>query len=124
MLAGGDEPAANLEELAALPRDEDILYIPYLHYMNVVNPTAGMFTGSSRFGALLLRKDGTISVPYNVRVTQTFEELFGERLAWLSREQVAHNTSHSYGLRNPRAVVVPRFTCVKDVEISHSNSSY
>ncbi|HOE34216.1 MAG TPA: metallopeptidase TldD-related protein [Anaerolineaceae bacterium] len=124
VLAGGDEPAANLEELAALPRDEDILYIPYLHYMNVVNPTAGMFTGSSRFGALLLRKDGTISVPYNVRVTQTFEELFGERLAWLSREQVAHNTSHSYGLRNPRAVVVPRFTCVKDVEISHSNSSY
>jgi len=124
VLAGGDKSAASLEELAALPRDEDILYIPYLHYMNIVNPTAGMLTGSSRFGALLLRRDGTIAVPYNVRVTQTFEDLFGERLEWLSREQSAHNVSHSYGMRNPRAVLVPRFVCVKGIEISHSNSSY
>ncbi|NMD26882.1 MAG: hypothetical protein GYA81_02810, partial [Chloroflexi bacterium] len=85
---------------------------------------AGIFTGSSRFGALLLRKDGSVAVPFNVRVTQSFADLFGERLEWLSREQSAHNVSHSYGLRNPRAVLVPRFTCVKGVEISHSNSSY
>jgi len=124
VLAGGEKAVGSLEALAALHFEEDILFIPYLHYMNVVNPTAGIFTGSSRFGALLLRKDGSVAVPFNVRVTQTFEDLFGERLEWLSREQSAHNVSHSYGLRNPRAVLVPRFTCVKGVEISHSNSSY
>jgi predicted Zn-dependent protease len=124
VLSGGEKTPGSLEELATLPREEDILYIPYLHYMNIVNPSAGILTGSSRFGALLLRKDGSIAVPFNVRVTQSFADLFGERLAWLSREQVAHNVSHSYGLRNPRAVLVPRFTCVKGIEISHSNSSY
>jgi hypothetical protein len=65
-----------------------------------------------------------VAVPYNVRVTQSFEDLFGDRLEWLSREQCAHNVSLSYGERNPRAIWVPRFICVRGVEISHSNSSY
>ncbi|MGV7977182.1 MAG: metallopeptidase TldD-related protein [Anaerolineaceae bacterium] len=124
VLSGGEKALGSLEELAALPREEDILYIPYLHYMNIVNPTAGILTGSSRFGALLLRKDGSVAVPYNVRITQSFADLFGERLAWLSREQCAYNVSNSYGMRNPRALLVPRFLCVRGIEISHSNSSY
>ena len=124
VLSGGEKEVGSLEELAALPREEDILYIPYIHYINIVNPTAGIFTGSSRFGALLLRKDGSVTVPYNVCVTQSFEDLFGDRLEWLSREQCAHNVSLSYVERNPRAIWVPRFICVRGVEISHSNSSY
>ncbi|MFZ3070584.1 MAG: metallopeptidase TldD-related protein [Anaerolineaceae bacterium] len=121
---GGDAPLASLQELVEMPREEDILYIPYLHYMNFVNFSAGMITGSSRFGALLLKRDGNVVVPYNVRVTQTFADLFGERLEWLSRKQVAHNVSNSYGQRNPCAMVIPKFLCVKGIEISHSNSSY
>ena len=113
-----------LEELLAMPRDEDILYIPYLHYMNIVNPSAGMITGSSRFGNLLLKKDGSVQVPYNVRITQTFEDLFGENVEWLAREQTVHNTSSSYGKRNPSAILLPRFMCVRGIEISHSNDSY
>ncbi len=120
----GDMPVGDLEALINMPREEDILYIPYIHYMNFVNPTAGMFTGSSRFGALLLKADGSVAVPYNVRLTQTFGDLFGDNLAWISEEQVVHNVSSSYGERNPRAIVVPRFICVKGIAISHSNSSY
>ena len=123
-MAGGQQSMPGLEALMAMPRDEDILYIPYLHYMNIVNPSAGMITGSSRFGNLLLKKDGSVQVPYNVRITQTFEDLFGENVEWLAREQTVHNTSNSYGKRNPSAILLPRFLCVRGIEISHSNDSY
>jgi len=123
-MAGGQRSMPGLEALLAMPRDEEILYIPYLHYMNIVNPSAGMITGSSRFGNLLLKKDGSVQVPYNVRITQTFEDIFGENVDWLSEEQTVHNTSSSYGKRNPSAILLPRFLCVRGIEISHSNSSY
>jgi len=123
-LAGGKQGAASLQELTALPRERDLLYIPYLHYMNIVNPSKGVITASSRFGALLLRQDGSVGIPYNVRLTQSLLDVFGERVAWLARQTVAYNTSHSYGRRNPSAVIVPTFMRVNDLEISHSNTSY
>ena len=123
-VAPGSMPCANLEQLAALPRTEDVLYIPYIHYINIVNPSKGLITGSSRFGALLLRADGTIAIPYNVRLTQSFSDFFGERVAWLSRETVVYNTSGTYGRRIPTALRVPRFLCVDGIEVSHSNTSY
>jgi len=124
VLAGGDVEAGTLADLVRLPRERDLLYIPFLHYMNIVNPSKGLVTASSRFGALLLKKDGSVVVPYNVRVTQSLLDIFGDRLAWLSREQVVYNTSSSYGARNPTAVVVPAFLQVNCLEISHSNASY
>ena len=124
VMGGGNKPVATLKDLIELARDEDILYVPYIHYMNVVNPTQGMVTGSSRFGALYLKKDGSVQVPYNVRLTQKFSDFFGERVQWLSEEQVAYNVSSSYGRRDPTALKVPRFICVKEIEISHSNPSY
>ena len=123
-MGGGEKPVATLKDLLEMPREEDILYVPYIHYMNVVNPTQGMVTGSSRFGALYLKKDGSVQVPYNVRLTQKFSDFFGERVQWLSKEQVAYNVSSSYGRRDPTALKVPRFICVKEIEISHSNPSY
>jgi hypothetical protein len=92
--------------------------------MNIVNPSKGVITASSRFGALLLRKDGSVAVPYNVRITQSLLDLFGDKVSWMSKAQVVNNTSMSYGARNPTAVIVPRFVKVDDIEISHSNSSY
>lgn len=124
VLGGGDKAAATLEELVNLPRENDLLYIPFLHYMNIVNPSKGLITASSRFGALLLKKDGSIAVPYNVRITQSLLDIFGDRLAWLSRSMVVNNMSMSYGARNPTAIVVPAFLQVNDLEISHSNSTY
>jgi PmbA protein len=124
VLCGGDKEVNSLEELVSLPRDRDLLYIPYLHYSNIVNPTKGLITGSSRFGALLLKQDGSVVVPYNVRVTQSLLDIFGDRLAWLSKSTLAYNTSQSYGSRNPTALIVPRFMQVNELAISHSNSSY
>jgi predicted Zn-dependent protease len=124
VLGGGHKDASTLEELVAMPRENDILYIPFLHYMNIVNPSKGLVTASSRFGALLLKKDGSVVVPYNVRVTQSLLDIFGNNVAWMSKSQVVNNTSQSYGARNPTAIVVPTFIRVNDLEISHSNSSY
>jgi predicted Zn-dependent protease len=120
----GDRVVDSLEGLLSQPRDKDVLYIPYLHYMNIVNPSKGIITGSSRFGAMLLKRDGGVTIPYNVRLTLSLLELFGDKIAWLSRASVVYNVSHSYGARNPRAIVVPAFLRVNDLEISHSNASY
>ncbi len=123
-MAGGAKSVHSLADLISLPRDADLLYIPFLHYMNIVNPSKGILTSSSRFGALLLKKDGSTIIPYNVRLTQSLLEVFGDRVAWLSAETLAYNTSSSYGARNPTAYIVPKFTRVNGLEISHSNSSY
>ena len=124
VMQGGDGAASALEALVAQPRENDVLYIPYLHYMNIVNPSKGLITASSRFGALLLKKDGSVVVPYNVRLTQSLLEFFGDKIAWLSQAQVVANTSSSYGARNPQAIIVPALMQVNGMEISHSNSAY
>ncbi len=124
VVSGGEEQVGTLAELVNRPRERDLLYIPFLHYMNLVNPTKGIITASSRFGALLLKQDGSTAIPYNVRLTQSLLDIFGDKVAWLSKETVPYNTSQSYGQRNPVAVIVPRFLQVNDLEISHSNPSY
>ena len=123
-IKAGQKPINTLDDLLAMPRDKDILYIPYIHYVGLVNPTEGILTGSSRFGALLLKKDGTVGIPYNVRLTHSLLTLFGDGIEWLSSETVPHNISRSYGARNPTSIIVPRFMRVNNLEISHSNSSY
>ncbi len=124
VMEGGDGAASTIEELVATARESDVLYIPFLHYMNIVNPSKGVVTASSRFGALLLKQDGSVVVPYNVRLTQSLLDVFGERVAWVSEDQVVVNTSSSYGARNPTAMVVPALMQVDGLEISHSNASY
>jgi predicted Zn-dependent protease len=124
VLQGGDMDVPDLDALVSLPRDNDLLYIPFLHYMNIVNPSRGVITASSRFGALYLKKDGSLAVPYNVRLTQSLSDIFGEKVAWLSKQTVPYNVSSSYGARNPTAIIVPRFMRVNSLEISHSNTSY
>ncbi len=124
VLQGGDKTVGSLKELVTMPRDQDILYIPNLHYMNIVNPSAGVVTASSRFGALLLKGDGSVAIPYNVRLTQSLLGIFGDQVEWLSQVTIPYNISVSYGARNPTAVIVPRFMQVKDLEISHSNASF
>ncbi|MFO7624997.1 MAG: metallopeptidase TldD-related protein, partial [Anaerolineales bacterium] len=124
VVGSGEYPAGALEELVAQPRDIDVLYIPFLHYMNIVNPSKALVTGSSRFGALLLKSDGSMVVPYNVRLTQSLLDIFGERVAWISQRTRPFNVSASYGARNPTAIIVPQFMRVNGLEISHSNASY
>jgi predicted Zn-dependent protease len=124
VLAGGEKQVRSLSDLVAMPKDKPVLYIPFLHYMNIVNPSKGIITASSRFGALFLNPDGTVEIPYNVRLTQSLLDIFGDKVEWLSAATVPYNTSQSYGARNPTAVIVPEFIKVRDLEISHSNASY
>lgn len=124
VLNSGDYAADTLGSLVAQPRETDLLYIPHLHYMNIVNPSKGIVTASSRFGALLLKKDGSVNIPYNVRLTQSLLDIFGDQVAWLSSTPITFNTSQSYGARNPTALIVPAFVRVNGLEISHSNDSY
>lgn len=124
VLSGGMVEVKSLQELVAMRCDTDLLYIPFLHYMNIVNPSKGVVTASSRFGALLLKKDGTVAIPFNVRLTQSLLDIFGEKLAWMSKETIAYNQSISYRARNPTAMIVPRFIRVNNLEISGSNPSY
>jgi PmbA protein len=121
---GGTEDVDSLRALVAAPRERDLLYVPFLHYMNIVNPTKGLVTGTTRFGALLLKQDGGVTIPYNVRLTQSVLDLFGQQVAWLSQQTVPYNTSNSYGARNPTAIVVPHFVRVNGMAISHANASF
>jgi predicted Zn-dependent protease len=123
-LGGGKKDINTLEQLLNMPREKDLLFIPYLHYIGLVNPTEGILTASSRFGALLLKKDGTVAIPYNVRLTHSLRTVFGDKIAWISSETRPYNISASYDARNPTAIVAPKFICIRDLEISHSNSSY
>lgn len=123
-MKGGDRKVNTIQELAALPRDCDILYIPYLHYTGLVNPTKGIVTGTSRFGPLWLKKDGSIAVPYNVRFTVSLKDLFGDNLCWVSEKTVPWGESSHYGSRNPGAAVVPMLACVDNINIELSNESF
>jgi predicted Zn-dependent protease len=124
VLSPGEMAVNSLSELVAIPREVDLLYIPFLHYMNIVNPSKGIITASSRFGALLLKKDGSVVTPYNVRLTQSLLDIFGDKVAWLSRGTIPYNTSQSYGSRNPTAIIIPNFVRVNGLEVSHSNASF
>jgi predicted Zn-dependent protease len=123
-LKGGDWKVNTIQEFAALPRDRDVLYIPYLHYTGLVNPTKGIVTGTSRFGPLWLKKDGSIAVPYNVRFTMSLKDLFGDNLRLVSEKTVPWGESSHYRSRNPGATVVPVLACVDNINIELSNQSF
>ena len=90
--------------------------------MNIVNITEGKITSCSRFGALLFDND-KIKVPFNFRLTDTFFNLF-KNIEWIADETVAVNTSGSYGMRSPTAVLAPKFIKLKNINIPHSNKSF
>jgi hypothetical protein len=121
---GGDAEWTSIQALAEEPRDEDLLYIPYLHYGGIVNPSEGLITGSSRFGALLLKKDGSIALPYNVRFTEKLSDLFGKKLVWLAKETMPYGSSSHYGGRDPYSMIVPVLGCFDDINVEISNKSF
>lgn len=124
-LLPGDRPHTDMADLQTLAqREGDLLYVPYLHYTGVVSATQGLITGTSRFGALLFKQDGSIQVPYNVRFTEKLADIFGSKLQWLSRGQSVYNLSDTYGQRSPRALLVPSLMCCDGVKVEISNSSY
>ena len=122
-IGSGNTPVNALSDLLAAPREKDILYIPYLHYMGIVNAAKGIVTGSTRFGALYLKKDGSIAVPYNMRFTASLKDLFSN-IKWISQRRAALNLTNLYGRRHPEAMLTPRFTCIEKVPITLANTSF
>ncbi|HZK29530.1 MAG TPA: metallopeptidase TldD-related protein [Clostridia bacterium] len=123
-LVGGDVDVTSIQAFAELPRGQDILYVPFLHYANIVNPGEGLVTGISRFGALYLKQDGTIQLPYNVRFTERLNKLFGDKLVWLAKETIPYGSSTHYFGRDPSATLVPALACFDGVNVEISNESF
>jgi predicted Zn-dependent protease len=124
-LEPGQMPVNDPEALSGLAaREGDLLYVPYLHYTGLVNASEGLITGTSRFGALLFKQDGSVVVPFNVRFTEKLGSLFGDKLQWLSTQTTPYNISSTYDARDPEALVVPRLMCCDDVKVEISNKSY
>ena len=124
VVRGGQMDIQSIQEFAKLPREEDILYVPFLHYMNIVNPSEGQLTAISRFGALLLKKDGSIQLAYNVRFTEKLRELLGDKLQWMSRHNTPYGSSTHYYGRDPYAFLVPALSCFDGVNVEISNESF
>lgn len=116
----GDGPENFLDAVKDLDR---VLYIPAIHYMNLPNMSKGIFTGSSRFSAVLVEKGRIVSPIFSSRITDQFQTVFGKVLA-VSSKSVSSNRSNTYGRRNPSAVSIPSWILVDDVKITDCADSF
>ena len=117
----GNKKIPSINDLAE--NGKTTLFVPHLHYMNIVNVTEGKITACSRFGALLFDENNATKIPFNFRLTDTFFNFF-KNIEWISDETVAVNMSGSYGTRAPSAALVPKFIKLKNINIPHSNKSF
>jgi predicted Zn-dependent protease len=102
---------------------KDALYIPHLHYIHMPDPTKGMFTGSSRFNARLV-KNGEFTAPLlSSRVTDTIPQVFSGIIAVSSRT-TPWNVSSTYDRRQPTAVSIPEYIVADGVRISDVAASF
>ncbi len=119
-LSGGTAPAG-IEAGRKLAKDA--LYIPHLHYIHMPDPTKGMFTGSSRFNARLI-KDGEFAAPLlSSRVTDTVPSVFKGIVA-ISSRTVPWNVSSTYDRRSPTAMSIPEYIICDNVRISDVADSF
>ncbi|MBU4487318.1 MAG: hypothetical protein KKD38_10375 [Candidatus Delongbacteria bacterium] len=100
-----------------------VLYIPALHYINIPNPSEGIFTGSSRFNAVLIKKGLIVSPIFSTRITDTFQSVFGN-VKTISEESVSVNLSNTYGRRSPVAVSVPSYMVTEGIKITDCADSF
>lgn len=98
------------------------LYIGYIHYMNITNAAKGEFTGSSRFGTLLIEDGQVKGHLYNLRLNDTYYNIFNN-IKWLSKELTHINTSNTYGHRMSSSIMCPKFALVQNVQITGTAKS-
>jgi predicted Zn-dependent protease len=117
-------PGTGPADLApALELAGDALYIPHLHYVHLPDPTRGIFTGSSRFNALLIRNGKPVAPLFSSRITDSILNVFNNVIA-LASASVAQNESSTYERRSPEAISVPRWLLCDDVRISDVADSF
>ena len=119
-MSGGTAPAG-IDAGRKLAKDA--LYIPHLHYIHMPDPTKGMFTGSSRFNARLI-KDGEFTAPLlSSRVTDTIPSVFSGIVA-ISSRTIPWNVSSTYDRRSPTAMSIPEYIICDNVRISDVADSF
>jgi len=120
VLATGDGPANPLEVLKGMGR---VLWIPALHYVNIPSRSKGIFTGSSRFNAVLIEDGEVISPIFSSRVTDSFDNVLSN-VKILSSVAESVNGSNTYGRRAPVAVSVPSYIVSEGVKITDCAESF
>lgn len=101
--------------------EKPTLFIPFIHYMNFTNAAKGEFTGTSRFGTLLMENGEIKSHLYNLRINDSYHNLFSQ-IEWLSKKLTHVNTSTTYEMRSASSIACPLFVKVNDVKITGSNA--
>ncbi|PID26681.1 MAG: hypothetical protein CR982_09030 [Candidatus Cloacimonadota bacterium] len=119
-LKTGDGEACPIEATKGMGK---VLYIPALHYINMPNPNKGIFTGSSRFNALLIEDGKVISPIFSSRITDSFGAVFGNVLK-VSGKSVSMNQSNTYGRRSPVATSVPSYIISENIKITDCAKSF
>lgn len=116
----GSDHADLLEAVKGMNR---VIYIPALHYLNIPNSSKGIFTGSSRFNAVLIENGKVVGPIYSSRITDTFQNVFGN-ICKISQESEMVNLSNTYGRRSPVATSVPGYIVADKVKITDSADSF
>ncbi|NOQ23487.1 MAG: hypothetical protein GQ565_12690 [Candidatus Aegiribacteria sp.] len=118
-----DTGFGSVDPLEAVKDMGRVLYIPALHYMNIPNRSKGIFTGSSRFNAVLVENGEIISPIFSSRVTDSFQNVLGN-VKVISSVSESVNGSNTYGRRNPVAMSVPSYIVSEGVKITDSADSF
>ncbi len=93
------------------------IFVSFIHYMNLTNPTLGEFTGVSRFGTFLV-EDGEVTAHYyNLRINDSLRRIFNN-VEWLSSATQGVDLSHTYYRRKPSGIITPKFVKVSNVNIT------
>ncbi|MBN2587116.1 MAG: hypothetical protein JXR55_07465 [Candidatus Fermentibacteraceae bacterium] len=100
-----------------------VLYIPALHYMNLPSRSKGIFTGSSRFNAVLVEDGRIVSPIFSTRITDSFQNVLGN-VSVISSIPESVNGSNTYGRRTPVAMSVPSYMIASGIKITDSADSF
>jgi predicted Zn-dependent protease len=120
VVATGSGPACPMEAAKNLGR---VLYIPALHYMNIPSRSKGIFTGSSRFNAVLVEDGEVVSPIFSSRITDSFGNVLSN-VKVLSSEAESVNGSNTYGRRSPVSMSVPSYIISGGVKITDCAESF
>jgi len=101
----------------------EALYVPYLHYTNLPDPSRGLFTGSSRFNAQCVTAGQCTAPLFSTRLTDTIPNVLSHVVA-VSSCAVAVNLSTTYGPRAPVCFSVPEYIICDNVRVSDVADSF
>jgi predicted Zn-dependent protease len=91
--------------------------------MNIPSRSKGIFTGSSRFNAVLVEDGKIVSPIFSSRVTDSFQNVLGN-VKVISSVSESVNGSNTYGRRTPVAMNVPSYIVSEGVKITDSADSF